>query len=316
MKIVLAITVLLASSAFAQETISIPSHTPAQFTDILDGSYRKSPATLTGRLMLPAGKPPFAAVAVMHGSGGMREGDFAIANALVGAGIAALLVDSFTGRGLSSTGSDQGRLSTAATVVDGFAALLALRSRADIDPHRIGIAGFSRGGIAAIFTQQVPLRDAALGDAKGFRGHLAIYPSCAAQWEEVVPAAAPILFLLGEKDDLSPAAKCEAYARRITDAGGNAKAIVYNGVSHQFLERGPEWRPQSQNYAACDYLLRKNGEMVHPKAGIVAGSDWAEFARRVFRECGKWGYTNGGTSESREMALKDTVDFFRTQLAP
>ncbi|MEJ6021768.1 dienelactone hydrolase family protein [Ramlibacter sp. PS4R-6] len=306
----------LHAPSMAQEALAVTSYTPTQFSDILDGRFRQSPVALAGKLFVPPGiAPPLPAVVVMHGSGGIRAGDHDVVQALLQAGIAALLLDSFGGRGLSSTGADQGRLSTAATAIDGFAALLALRARPDIDPQRIGIAGFSRGGIAAIFTQQAPLRDAALGAAPGYRAHAALYPSCAAQWEQVVPAASPILFLLGEKDDLSPAAKCVAYADRIRQAGGRAQAIVYPGASHQFLEPGPEWRGRTQNYAACDYVIRPGGEMVYAKTGLVAGADWAAFAHQVFRDCGKWGFTHGGTRDSREQALRDLTDFFRAQLA-
>ena len=41
---------------------------------------------------------------------------------------------------------------------------------------------------------------------------------------------APIVFLLAEKDDLTPASECVAYATYLRERGADTKTIVYPGV--------------------------------------------------------------------------------------
>jgi dienelactone hydrolase len=69
-------------------------------------------------------------------------------------GIAAFILDSFTGRGITSTNSDQDQLSRLVGVLDAYRALDLLGSHPRIDPARVLIMGFSRGGGAAHWSAQ------------------------------------------------------------------------------------------------------------------------------------------------------------------
>lgn len=307
-----------AAGLAAGQAVPIPTFTPENYTDILSGDYKNSPARISGQLTLPSGGArPVPAVVVMHGSGGIRpDTELAVANALVDAGIATLIVDSFRGRGLSDTGKDQGQLPMAATVLDAFQALLALRARSEIDGARIGVVGFSRGGVAAMFTNQRPLKEAVVGATPGFAAHSPVYPGCSTQWDEVSPTPAPLLFLLGARDDLTPARKCEDYAGRIRSAGGKAEAIVYPGVSHQFLIPKQRGVRDAANFADCDLRIRASGEMYSPALGLAVGNDWKGFVRKVFKDCGKKGFRQGGTAESQRAAVADIVAFFQGAIGP
>src|SRR6185436_13242520 len=131
---------------------------------------------------------------------------------LVKAGIAAFVVDSFTPRSIRQTATDQSQLSTAANVADALAALRLLATHPRLDPARIGVMGFSKGGQVALYTALEPFRKAVIADATRFAAHIPLYPYCndwpvAAQLD-----GAPILMLLGGKDDYTPAAPCQDYA--------------------------------------------------------------------------------------------------------
>jgi len=307
----------LSQSAASAERVKIPTYTPKDYSEILSGAYKKKKAKkISGRLYLPTERPgPVPAVVIMHGSGGIRKDtEMSVSAALAKSGIATLVVDSFRGRGLSETGSDQGKLPMAATVLDGFQALLALRKHPDIQSDRIGIVGFSRGGVAAIFTNQMPLKAAVLGDAPGFAAHAPIYPGCSTQWDNVIPTSAPVRFFLGQKDDLTPAAKCQRYAKRITAGGGKADAIVYPGVSHQFLIKRKRKVRKVPNFANCNLGIRPNGEMHYPKLKIKVGGNWRKFVKKVFKHCGKKGFTQGGTKKSHSAAISDITKFFKESL--
>ena len=305
------------SPGLAQEMreIEVTTYSPADYTEMLDGSYKKKPAKIIGKLYLPPDVTrPVPAVVVMHGSGGVnREIEGAVAEALRKSGMAVFVLDSFTGRGLSSTGADQGKLSMAASVLDSFEALQRLRQQPEIVGSLIGLVGFSRGGVAAMFSDQEPLRRAILGEADGYRANIAAYPGCSTQWEEVRPAKSPILFMLGEKDDLTPAAKCLRYVERINQAGGKATVVVYPNVSHLFFLTS-QTRGNAQNFADCDMTIKPTGEMYYPKLSLGVGNDWPGFVRKVFADCGKWGFNGGGTSEVRDRAIADITAFFRENL--
>lgn len=309
------LAVFLAHNAMAQQDMSIPTYSPSDYTEILNGAYKQKPARIAGKLYMPDNvSKPVPSVVIMHGSGGVEDYNATIAESLQQNGIAALVLDSFSGRGLSSTGQDQGKLSMAASVLDAFQALLALRQQPGIDGSRVGIVGFSRGGVAALFSNQEPIRRAVLGEALGFRGHVPVFPGCSTQWEHVQPTKMPVLFLLGQKDDLTPADKCQTYADRIVRAGGNAQVVIYPDGYHNFMKTRYNKNTSSQNYGSCDMTINDQGNMLYPRIGIGVNGDWASFVNKVFADCGTKGYSSGGSADIRDQAIRDITNFFQRSL--
>ncbi|USI73581.1 alpha/beta hydrolase family protein [Sphingomonas morindae] len=111
-------------------------------------------AHLTGTLTLPSGPRPFPAVLLITGSG-LQDRDEAVfghkpfllwADTLTRRGIAVLRVDD------RQVGGSTGEVRTATTADfagDVAAGVAFLRTRRDIDPHRIGLMGHSEGAIIA-----------------------------------------------------------------------------------------------------------------------------------------------------------------------
>ena len=103
-------------------------------------------AELYGRLHLPDGKPPYAAVALVHGSGDdpgtewLYNGDFFVAN-----GFAVLAYDK---RG---SGQSEGNFTFNFEQLADDAGAVArfLADRVEIDPDRVGLVGYSQGGWVA-----------------------------------------------------------------------------------------------------------------------------------------------------------------------
>jgi dienelactone hydrolase len=115
---------------------------------------------------------------IAHGSAGVETREGAWADRLNALGLATFVVDSFTPRGVRETASDQTRVPTAANVADALAALRLLATHPRIDPERIGVIGFSKGGQVALYTALEPFRRAVVDDDRHFAAHVALYPYC------------------------------------------------------------------------------------------------------------------------------------------
>jgi len=85
---------------YSIETLTL---TDQQF---LLGAKDGKPARIGGELRLPPGTTRIPAVVLIHGSGGVGANVDGWAQALNAMGIAALILDTFTGRGISQTITD------------------------------------------------------------------------------------------------------------------------------------------------------------------------------------------------------------------
>ena len=183
-----------------------------------------------GAIVLPAGKPPFAAVIVLSGCSGVSNQTRLWARRLAGWGYAALIVDSFTPRGLRQVCHNSRVLRGPRRAMDAYAAAAYLRSRPDIDGKRIGLLGFSHGGWTTVAASWQAIEKRA--DAPPFRAAVAFYPICP---RGTPPLTNDLLILIGDADDWSSAAKCEAYVDRYgADAPHRPVLKVYPGATHRF----------------------------------------------------------------------------------
>lgn len=104
--------------------------------------------TVDGYLTKPEGPGPFATLVHLHGCGGLppavkRSADHFWAERLAAWGYVVLVVDSFTSRHIGNTCSGE----YAPRVADAYGALAWLTRQPFVDPQRVGVIGFSAGGI-------------------------------------------------------------------------------------------------------------------------------------------------------------------------
>lgn len=190
-----------------------------------------------GSIILPDTRPPYPAVVVLHGCNGVSANTRVWARRLAGWGYAALIVDSFTARGLHQVCDGSRALPGPERAKDAFAAAAYLRSRSDIDAKRIAVLGYSHGGWTALnaSTQSRVEQEG----AQPFRASVALYPFCP---PKIAPAlATDVLILAGEADDWAKAANCQAFVEKY---GGEAPhrpyLQVYAGAHHSFDAKRPE----------------------------------------------------------------------------
>jgi len=293
--------------------VEFTSLTPSRPSELLRGEGK--PTTVQGELVLPAkGTRPYPAMVLSHGSGGIRaDRERAWAQRLNALGVATFLVDGFGPRGIVSTAVDQSRLPIAASVADALSALRLLAADPAIDPARIGVMGFSKGGQVAVYTVLEPFRRALLGDGLRFALHVALYPSCSIPYLAERASPAPLLMLLGGADDYTPAEHCLRYAGLLRGAGSAARTVVLPGAAHGFDSRAPVvYLPAVQTARDCALdieleplqgRLQPGGEIVPPDA-IPAH----------LRACVRRGASFGGNAEALASAIVEVEAAVRQHL--
>ena len=187
---------------------------------------------LTGELYRPSGAGPFPAVVLLPPCSGrlprqQEEADAARYGAL---GYALLVVDSYGPRGIADGCSGAEAGVSLDLVMDAYGALLHLATLPFIDPERIAIVGYAKGGTAALAAIRYdgPER---LFD-RNFRAAIAYYPGCA---DMDAAVAAPTLILMGERDEWMRLHDCRALmARHRSGRGAGIRLITYPGAHHAF----------------------------------------------------------------------------------
>lgn len=143
----------------------------------LTGVHEGQPASIAVELRLPTlGTTRLPAVIRIHGSNGVTATDERWSRELNDLGVATLLVDSFTGRGIGSTVSDQTQLGELTTINDAYRALELLAKHPRIDPARIGIFGGSRGGVVALYASLTRFQRMHMAPGTDFAFYISFYP--------------------------------------------------------------------------------------------------------------------------------------------
>ena len=178
----------------------------------------------------------------------------------------ALLVDSFGPRGYPEgfgKGSYEDRPAEVSeqTVrpLDAYGALLYLRKQPGVIKDRIGVQGWSNGGMTVLVTMSdqspgLPLP----GGEPGFRAAIAEYPGCGMDAiKGAYHAYAPMLLMIaGDDQEVSPE-RCEKFAQRAKADGNDIKVIVYPGASHNFDDPSKSKQEISANHAATEDAMRQ-----------------------------------------------------------
>ncbi len=184
----------------------------------------------------PRGAP---AVVICHGSDGVDgRGEFHT-TALNAAGIATLEIDMWAARG-TARGAAARPGSPVETLPDAFAALRFLARQPEIDPRRIGIMGFSWGGVVTLLSATRRHADILGEGGPVFAAHSAFYPVCWAYAR--VPAlaltdltGAPILIQTGDADAYDAPDGGERLLAALRESGAtNVSGVTYRGAGHGF----------------------------------------------------------------------------------
>jgi len=252
------------------------------------GAREEIPATV-GR---PPGPGPFPAVVILHDCSGLGPRSSGAperwARELGARGYVTVIPDSFTTRGRPDgvcTDASPGRADVAPSrrVRDAYAALVHTQALPYVDGRRVGLMGGSHGGSTTLAAMAAPAPSGerlAREKRAGFAAAVALYPGCGAAlgtWRAnatgTYRAVAPLLILIGEKDDWTPAASCVTLAASSRATEHPVAITVYPGAHHSFDSDRPV------RFVAA----RVNGNAPGGR-GATTGGDaraWTDAIRRV-----------------------------------
>lgn len=197
----------LATAVHAQSEVAFPSlHAPGGQAVVLKAYWHS--------VALPKGP----AIVLLHGCGGMygRDGrpsertrDYA--EWLNAEGWHVLAVDSLTPRGERELCTQRTGSRAITMVHDALASLQWLAKRPEVDARRLGLMGWSNGGSTVLASTNKKHRTVASAAVLPSFA-VTFYPGCEAELKRGYEPVLPLLILVGEADDWTPAGPCHRLA--------------------------------------------------------------------------------------------------------
>ncbi|MEX3842281.1 dienelactone hydrolase family protein [Paraburkholderia sp. BR10882] len=248
------------------EVIPIPSVTLTD-QEFLSGREDGKPVTVAGELRLPRnGTDRLPLVILLHASGGIGSSITDWEEYFLSLGVATFVIDSFSGRGIVNTINDQAQLGRLAQTEDAYRAIATLSKHPRIDPNRIMLMGFSRGGQNALYASLNRFQKMHAQPGTQFAAFVAFYPDCTSTYledEDVV--GKPVRIFQGTADNYNPVAPCRAYVERLRTKLHDVQLTEYVGASHFFDARAlrqPQQLSQAQTTRNCRTVEVENGLLV------------------------------------------------------
>jgi len=283
-------------------------------SQFLKGEKTGPKATIWGNLRLPErriGRVP--AVVLVHGTVGVGPREEQWAEDLNGVGVATFILDSFSGRGLVPPFESGAVPSPFAMIVDSYRALNLLATHPRIDPKRIAIMGFSRGGVVALYASLHRFQRLYGPAGLEFAAYLPFYANCAITYiDDEKVSDRPIRLHHGTDDNNLPIAACRDYVKRLQGAGKDIQLREYSGARHSFDNSelsSASVQPRGLNWTRCRFFERAVGEIVNSETKTAFGLSDPCFSR---------GPTVGYSQAAHAEALRQVKIFITTtfQLSP
>ena len=256
--------------------VKIPSYNsgpfPNEFMSLKDGSYKNSPVKIDALIVFPdKGQGPFPVLVFNHASGGSWmwsnkwfKFDRLMARRLLKKGIAVVFVDNFTGRSVISADENQSQVTTFSFYIDAFMTLEYLSKDPRVNIKKVGITGWSRGGMNSLAISETRIRDAIISKNLYYAASLPRSVECRQSgfFRNPKPIKeTKILMVNGKIDDASHAHICEEYGEKMKLNGADIKVITKHGWGHGFeANYSAEFEKGQEVWHGCpDYYTEDNG---------------------------------------------------------
>jgi dienelactone hydrolase len=170
-------------------------------------------------------------------------------------GIAIMFLDNYSARGAVHTFADQSQVALFSGYIDAFMALEYLSKDPKINIKKVGISGYSRGGMISIMASEKRLRDALVSKDLYFAAAQPRSPDCwnVGMFRNPQPIKETKTWMvLGGADDYTLAEPCVVHGEKIKANGGDIEVTVKKGWHHGFLANYKvEYEARSEIWSGC-----------------------------------------------------------------
>jgi dienelactone hydrolase len=270
------------------------------------------PTTLGGELNIAQGQGRRPVVILMHGSGGAGGNIGYWQRQLQAMGISTFVIDGMTGRGFTGVGANQASLGRLNFILDIYRALDILAKHPRVDPSRIALMGFSRGGQAALYASEARFHKLWNESGAELAAYVAFYPDCATTYrDDTAVVAKPIRIFHGTPDSYNPVRTCKAFVGRLKEAKADVELTEYPKAEHGFdnsLAANPAVPAASdQSVRECTIREGENGTLINEATKVP-------FTYKD--ECVRLGPLVGHDPEATEAATAAVTGFLKAVLKP
>jgi dienelactone hydrolase len=278
----------------------------------LTGAQEGTQVRIAGELRFPVATGKIPAVLLVHGSAGVGANVDQWAHEINGIGAATFLLDSFTGRGIAQTITDQSRLGHLSMILDAYRALHLLSKHPQIDRSRIAVMGFSKGGFVALYSSLERFQRMHGSAGPQFAAHIAFYPACHTVFlEDEKVSERPLRLFHGAADNYVSIDPCRRYVSRLRCAGKDVQLTEYPGAHHAFdnpLYSPARYVADAVTTSACFLEERSEGELVNVETGQPF--QWTD---PCVNRGATLGFDRSATAHATEAVKQFLVDRFELQ---
>ncbi|MEZ5995306.1 MAG: dienelactone hydrolase family protein [Hyphomonadaceae bacterium] len=299
--------------------IAVPTANPINYHQAITTPDALEQTSIDAKLFTPKGAPDkLAAVIITPGSLGVAVSHLSHAETITTLGAAALVIDPFGARGVTSTVANQTQYSFAASAYDVLAAMKLLAAMPEIDPARIGAQGHSRGGSAVVNAAMRRFADPVMGAGPRLKAAYAAYPWSGQQFLDPDIGATRLRTVIGERDDWCSPQQVQGHVNAIRLRGGDVSFRLFADACHSFdRETGVEKLPDAVvALGAPTIFLADDGAMVDPVSGEANANttdrDFMVYAMKA--GFGGQGATIGSKADQPAQFKRDMIEFWRGAL--
>lgn len=313
--ILLILSVIKIYSQTNSEKINFESANPFSFNDVITNLKNQEPQKVFGTLITPFDSlnpsKKYPLIIGVAGSMGWRKHHLDYIKMYQEQGFATFELNSFKSRGITSTVGSQDQVTIAAVILDAYRALETLAQHSYIDKDRVAITGWSLGGGVTLFSGWEPLKNVITTELS-FAAHLAFYPPCFINPENISFTKAPIHILIGEDDNWTPASPCENLVNKLSE-NTNIGITMYPDAHHGFDSEEPVHRiERAYSFKDCLFNLTAEGDVLMNYLRLPMSNPILQKVGFLF--CVERGVDIGGNPEARKKSLTFAKNFMKRVL--
>lgn len=182
---------------------------------------------------------------------------------LAGHGIAAFVLNYYQPRGITDDTDYMLRVLSVTefdAITDAYSALKLLSTHPSIDSDRIGVVGYSYGGMASRFAMDERIRQSLAPEHTGFALYVDYYGPCFQNLDTRATNGGPLLTLRGTLDASNDLAACSQREDELRAIGTAVEAHVFEGAGHAWEVNAPrELFPDAPYVQGCEVKYSESG---------------------------------------------------------